>query len=77
MIKSGLSIQFDGTLDPFLLLYWKLVKFKKFVKDTFLYFQSLNSDVTWDSLNFNLLEELEASRVSTFHYLLDIFYLDK
>ena len=47
-------------LDASLLLYWKLGKFKKFVKDTFLHFQSLNSDVTWDSLNFNLLE-LEAS----------------
>ena len=47
-------------LDASLLLYWKLGKFKKFVKDTFLHFQSLNSDVTWDSLNLNLLE-LEAS----------------
>ena len=28
-------------LDAFLLLYWKLNKFKKFVKDTLLHFQSL------------------------------------
>ena len=50
-------------LDASRLLYWKLSKFKKFVKDTIIHFQSLNSDVTWDSFNFNLLE-LEAS-VST------------
>ena len=48
------------TLDASLLLYWKLNKFKKFVKDTLLHFQSLNSNTTWDSFNFNLLE-LEAS----------------
>ena len=43
-------------LDASRLLYWKLSKFKKFVKDTIIHFQSLNSDVTWDSFNFNLLE---------------------
>ena len=48
------------TLDAFLLPYWKLNKFKKFVKDTLLHFQSLNSNTTWDSFNFNLVE-LEAS----------------
>ena len=47
-------------LDASQLLYWKLDKFKKFVKDTFLHFQSLNSNFTWDNLNFSLLE-LEAS----------------
>ena len=48
-------------LDASLLLYWKLSKFKKFVKDTLLHFQSLiNSNFTWDILNFNLLEH-EAS----------------
>ena len=47
-------------LDASRLLYWKLSKFKKFVKDTIIHFQSLNSDVTWDSFNFYLLE-LEAS----------------
>ena len=47
-------------LDASLPLYWRPSKFKKFVKDTFFHFQSLSSDVTWDSLNFNLLE-LEAS----------------
>ena len=47
-------------LDASQLLYWKLDKFKKFVKDTFLHFQSLNSNFTWDNLNLSLLE-LEAS----------------
>ena len=47
-------------LDASLLLYWKLNKFKKFVKDTLLHFQSLNNNFTWDSFNFNLLE-LDAS----------------
>ena len=47
-------------LDASLLLYWKLSKFKKFVKGTLLHFQSLNNNFTWDSFNFNLLE-LEAS----------------
>ena len=47
-------------LDASLLLYWKLSKFKKFVKDALLHFQSLNNNFTWDSFNFNLLE-LEAS----------------
>ena len=42
-------------LDASLLLYWKLNKFKSFVKDTLLHFQSLNSDITWDSVNFSLL----------------------
>ena len=46
-------------LDASLLLYWKLSKFKKFVRDTLLHFQSLNN-FTRDSFNFNLLE-LEAS----------------
>ena len=47
-------------LDASQLLYWKLDKFKKFVKDTFLHFQSLNSNFTWDNLMFSLLV-LEAS----------------
>ena len=33
-------------LDASLLLYWKLSKFKKFVKDTLLHFQSLNNNFT-------------------------------
>ena len=53
-VTSALDI-----LDASRLLYWKLSKFKKFVKDTIVHFQSLGSDVTWDSFNFNLLE-LEA-----------------
>ena len=47
-------------LDASLRLYWKLNKFKKFVKDILLHFQSLNNNFTWNSFNFNLLE-LEAS----------------
>ena len=47
-------------LDASRLLFWKLSKFKKFVKDTIIHFQSLNSDVTWDIFNFDLLE-FEAS----------------
>ena len=47
-------------LDASLLLYWKLNKCKKFVKDTLLHFQSLNNNFTWNNFNFNLLE-LEAS----------------
>ena len=56
-------INITSTLDLLnasLLLYWKLSKFKKLVKDTLLHFQSLNNNSTWDSFNFNLLE-LEAS----------------
>ena len=47
-------------LDASLLLYWKLTKFKKFVKYTLLRFQSLNNNFTLDSFNSNL-PELEAS----------------
>ena len=56
-------INITSTLDLLnasLLLYWKLSKFKKLVKDTLLHFQSLNNNSTWDSFSFNLLE-LEAS----------------
>ena len=51
------------SLDASLLLYWKLSKFKKFVKDTLLHFQSLNNKFAWDSFNFNSLE-LEASALT-------------
>ena len=56
-------INITSTLDLLnasLLLYWKLSKFKKLVKDTLLHFQSLHNNSTWDSFYFNLLE-LEAS----------------
>ena len=61
--NSFINVTSSSTLDILYasqLLYWKLDKFKKFVKDTFLHFQSLNSNFTWDNLNFSLLE-LEAS----------------
>ena len=43
-------------LNASLLLHWKLNKFKKFVKDALLHFQSLKNNFTWDSFNFNSLE---------------------
>ena len=53
-------------LDAFLLLYWKLSKFKKFVKDTLLHLQSLNNNFIWDSFNLKTREGVKGQKIRLF-----------